>query len=89
MMSPAPVLFCSLMITFPTGNGTVWLGVPEISMVWPFTDSAVMSDVPLAVAPPSLQTAAARAWSKPAAIVLPATVSESSATDASERLALP
>src|SRR5436309_9141860 len=89
VMSPGPVLVCSLMISSPTSNGTVWLGAPEIVMVWPFTDSAAMSEVPLAVAPPSPQQAVARACSKPAEIVFPATVSESSATDASERLALP
>src|SRR6266480_477795 len=89
VMSPAPLLVCSLIITSPTTKGTLWLGSPETVTVWPFTDSAVMSELPLAVAPPSLQTAAARACSKPAETVLPATVSESSATDASERLALP
>src|SRR6266480_4681010 len=72
-------------ITSPTTKGTLWLGAPETVTVWPFTDSAVMSELPLAVAPPSLQTAAARACSKPAETVLLATVSESSATDASER----
>src|SRR2546428_7758257 len=78
VMSPGPVLVCSLMITSPTSNGTFWLGAPEIVMVWPFTDSAAMSEVPLAVAPPSLQTAVARACSKPAEIVFPATVDRKS-----------
>src|SRR6266446_943436 len=61
VMSPAPLLVCSLMITSPTGKGTVWLGAPEIVMDWPFTDSVAISELPLAVAPPSLQTAVARA----------------------------
>src|SRR5690348_2920457 len=37
VMSPEPPLVCSLMITFPFGNNTVWLGCPETAMVWPFT----------------------------------------------------
>src|SRR5256884_5996438 len=53
VMSPAPLLVCSLMITSPTSSGTLWLGVPEIVTVWPFTESAVMFEEPVAVAPRS------------------------------------
>src|SRR5216117_1507683 len=43
VMSPAPLLVCSLIITSPTTKGTLWLGAPEIVMDWPFTDSVAIS----------------------------------------------
>src|ERR1051325_3342244 len=90
VMSPGPALVCSLMTTPPPpGNGTVWLGAPETSIVRPFTDRAAMSELPCAVAPWSVHIAVARASRNPAEIVLPPTVSVRSATDASDRLVLP
>src|SRR5256886_17675471 len=88
VMSPGPEL-CSLMMTRPFGKSTVWLGAPEIVIGCPFTDRAAMSALPLAVAPASVHIAVARASRKPAEILLPPTVRASSATDASDRLALP
>src|SRR2546421_4300494 len=88
VMSPGPEL-CSLMMTRTFGKSTVWLGAPEIVIDCPFTDRAAISALPLAVAPASVHIAVARASRKPAAILLPPTVRASSATDASDRLALP
>src|SRR2546426_4887499 len=89
VMSPAPALVCSLMTTLPFGNVTVWFGVPSIAIVCPFTDRRAISELPLAVAPASVHLAVARASRKPAEILLLPTVRASSATDASDRLALP
>src|SRR5205823_12553902 len=89
VMSPEPELVCSLMITRPFGKSTVWLGAPEIVIVCPFTDSAAISELPLAVAPPPVHVAVACASRKPAEIALSPTVSARLATDASDRLALP
>src|SRR5256886_8999236 len=88
VMSPGPEL-CSLMMTRTFGKSTVWLGAPEIVIDCPFTDRAAISALPLAVAPASVHIAVARASRKPAEILLPPTVRASSATDASDRLALP
>ncbi len=88
-MSPGPALVCSLMITRPFGNSTVWFGAPEMAIVWPFTDSVAMSELPFAVAPASVHIAVARASRKPAEMLLPPTVSASSATDASDWLLFP
>ena len=91
VMSPAPPLVCSLMTTLPVpfGNSTVWFGVPSTWITCPFTDRRAMCELPLAVAPPSVHIALARASRKPAEILLVPTVRASSATDASDRLALP
>ncbi len=89
VMSPERALVCSLMITRPFSNATVWFGAPEMAIVWPFTDNLAMSELPLAVAPASVHFAVARASRKPAEMLLPPTVSASSATDASDWLLLP
>src|SRR5690349_10983308 len=89
VMSPEPSLVCSLMITSPLGNGTVWLGCPETVMVWLFTERVATSALPLVVAPLPVHMAAARASRKSAAMVLPPTVNATCATEASDRLALP
>src|SRR3989442_782171 len=91
VMSPEPALVCSFITTLPVpfGSSTVWFGVPSTRITCPFTDRRAMCELPLAVAPPSVHIAVARASRKPAEILLVPTVRASSATDASDRLALP
>src|SRR2546430_691906 len=59
----------------PPSNEMVWLGSPETVIVWLFTVRVAISELPLAVAPPSVHCAVARASRKPAEMVFPATVS--------------
>src|SRR5207245_11352261 len=73
----------------PGGRSTVGWGAPELVIDCPFTDRAAIAALPLVVAPGSVHIAVARASRKPAEILLPPTVRASSATDASDRLALP
>src|ERR1051326_8939337 len=80
---------CSLiMIHAPPGKETVWFAKPVTPTLWPLTTNPSTSVIPLMVrALP--QNAFALLITKPALMVLPATVRLTLAMDASDWLALP
>src|SRR2546425_13090164 len=86
---------CSLITTVPTllGRTIVWFGVVITVMGWPplteLIDRLARSELPLTDGLFPLHWAAALDIRKSAVIVVPATVALRSATEASDRLALP
>ena len=92
---PFTELDCSLITTVPafSGRTTVWFGAPVTMMGWPplteLIDNLASSELPLTDGLLPLHWAAALDIRKSAVIVVPATVTLRSATEASDRLALP
>src|SRR2546429_1540044 len=92
---PFTELDCSLITTVPafSGRTTVWFGAPVTMMGWPplteLIDNLASSELPLTDGLLPLHWAAALDIRKSAVIVVPATVTLRSATEASDRLAFP
>src|SRR2546425_4280135 len=92
---PLTELDCSLITTVPalSGRTIVWFGAAVTVMGWPplieLIDRLASSELPLTDGPLPLHWAAALDIRKSAVIVVPATVTLRSATEASDRLALP
>src|SRR5437764_2568014 len=92
---PLTELDCSLITTVPIldGRTIVWFGDPATVIGWPplteLIDNLASSELPLTDGLLPLHWAAALDIRKSAVIVVPATVTLRSATEASDRLALP
>src|SRR2546426_8677977 len=92
---PLTELDCSLITTVPAllGRTIVWFGASVTVMGWPplteLIDRLARSELPLTDGLFPLHWAAALDIRKSAVIVVPATVALRSATEASDRLALP
>src|SRR5438046_5517293 len=92
---PLTELDCSLITTVPalSGRTIVWFGAPVTVMGWPplteLIDRLASSELPLTEGLLPVHRAAALDIRKSAVIVVPTTVKLRSATEASDRLALP
>src|SRR3989442_5038900 len=83
MMVPSEETCCSLMITTPPGTSTLRSGSPVTEMGTPLIERLSMLEVPT---PASPNTARARAMTKSAPMLIPATFRSSAASDASEAI---